>query len=140
MDIRPLDTTLGASPQIALADLKAALALGYRSVISNRPDEEEPGQVRAADVAAEAQSLGLGFRHLPVTAPTIGADDVAAFRAALTDLPGPILGFCRTGTRTTMLWALASVGERSAQDILSIAKAAGYDLSGLAPRLEKGTG
>lgn len=140
MDIRPLDATLSASPQIAIADLKAALALGYRSVLSNRPDGEETGQVSAAEVAAEAQALGLGFRHIPVTAPAIGPNDVAAFRAALADLPGPILGFCRTGTRTTMLWALASVGERPAQDILAIARAAGYDLSGMAPRLETDAG
>lgn len=136
MDIRPLDDTLSAAPQVAPEDLQSIAAQGYRSVISNRPDGEAPDQPTAAEIATAAKAAGLEFRHIPVVGGAIGAADVAAFKAALTDLPGPILGFCRTGTRTTTLWALARKDEQSADALIATAGAAGYDLAGLKPRLE----
>tara|TARA_R110000782_G_scaffold242942_2_gene329462 strand:+ start:1227 stop:1649 length:423 start_codon:yes stop_codon:yes gene_type:complete len=138
MDIRKIDDRLDASPQIALEDMKAIAALGYRSVVSNRPDDEEPGQPSAARVKAAAEAEGLTFRHIPVTGASMGPEAVAAMRAALDDLPGPVLGFCRSGTRTTCLWGLASAGKRPAQELIETARAAGYDLSPLKPRLESG--
>ena len=128
MDIRKIDDRLDAAPQIALEDMKAIAGLGYRSVISNRPDGEEPGQPDAAQVKAAAEAEGLTFRHIPVTGASMGPDE----------LPGPVLGFCRSGTRTTCLWGLASAGTRPAQELIETARAAGYDLSPLKPRLENG--
>lgn len=136
MDIRPLDETLSASPQVTLEDLGAIAAQGYRSVISNRPDGEAPDQPNAAEIASAANAAGLEFRHLPVVGGAIGEADVAAFETALADLPRPILGFCRTGTRTTTLWALARRDEQPADALIATAKAAGHDLAGLRPRLE----
>lgn len=136
MDVRPLTDDLHVSPQIALADLKALAASGYRAVISNRPDGEEPGQPMAAEMAAAAEAAGLAFRHLPVTVPTMTEADAAAFGAALAELPGPVLGFCRSGTRTTMLWALSQAGGRPTDEIVAAAAAAGYDLEALRPRLD----
>ncbi|WP_339871836.1 TIGR01244 family sulfur transferase [uncultured Brevundimonas sp.] len=138
MDIRKIDDRLDAAPQIALEDMKAIAGLGYRSVISNRPDGEEPGQPDAAQVKAAAEAEGLTFRHIPVTGASMGPEAVAAMRAALDELPGPVLGFCRSGTRTTCLWGLASAGTRPAQELIETARAAGYDLSPLKPRLENG--
>ncbi|MGV9005544.1 MAG: TIGR01244 family sulfur transferase [Brevundimonas sp.] len=138
MDIRKLDDRLDASPQIALEDLKALAGLGYRSVISNRPDDEEPGQPSAAEVRAAAEAEGLAFRHIPVTGGNMGPEAVTAMRAALDELPGPVLGFCRSGTRTTCLWGLANAGQRPAEALIETARAAGYDLSPLKPRLERG--
>ncbi|WP_339933462.1 TIGR01244 family sulfur transferase [uncultured Brevundimonas sp.] len=136
MDIRKIDDRLDASPQIMLEDMKALADLGYRSVISNRPDGEEPGQPDAAQVKAAAEAEGLTFRHIPVTGASMGPEAVAAMRAALDELPGPVLGFCRSGTRTTCLWGLANAGTRPAQELIETARAAGYDLSPLKPRLE----
>ena len=138
MDIRKIDDRLSAAPQIALEDLKAIAGLGYRSVISNRPDGEEPGQPDAARVRAAAEAEGLAFRHIPVTGANMGPEAAAAMRAALDEMPGPILGFCRSGTRTTCLWGLASAGKRPAQELIETARAAGYDLSPLRPQLENG--
>lgn len=138
MDIRKIDDRLDASPQIALEDMKAIAARGYRSVVSNRPDDEEPGQPTAAQVKAAAEAEGLTFRHIPVTGASMGPEAAAAMRAALDELPGPILGFCRSGTRTTCLWGLANAGKRPAADLIETARAAGYDLSPLRPRLETG--
>lgn len=136
MDIRPLDETLSISPQLSPADLPSLAARGYRSVICNRPDGEAPRQPAAAEIAAAAEAAGLEFRHIPVVGAPIGAADVAAFKAALENLPGPILGFCRSGARTTILWALARGGERPADELIAAARSAGLDLDGLRPRLE----
>jgi uncharacterized protein (TIGR01244 family) len=139
MDIRKIDDRLDASPQIALEDMKAIAARGYRSVVSNRPDDEEPGQPSAAQVKAAAEAEGLTFRHIPVSGGNMGPEAAAAMRAALDEMPGPILGFCRSGTRTTCLWGLANAGKRPAGELIETARAAGYDLSPLKPRLESGS-
>ena len=136
MDIRPLDEALSASPQIAPEDLPAIAAQGFRSVISNRPDGEEPGQPSAEALRQAAKAAGLAFAHVPVVGGAISDQDVADFREALADLPQPVFGFCRTGTRTTTLWALANVASISADDLIARAKSAGYDLGALRPRLE----
>ena len=113
MDIRPLDEALSASPQIAPEDLPAIAAQGFRSVISNRPDGEEPGQPSAEALRQAAEAAGLAFAHVPVVGGAISDQDVADFREALADLPQPVFGFCRTGTRTTSLWALANADAES---------------------------
>ena len=135
MDIRPLDDNVHATPQIALSDVADAAAKGYRSIISNRPDGEEPGQPTAAEVRAAAEAAGLQFRHIPVRPGALTEGDVDAMRAAIDDMPGPVLGFCRTGTRTTFLWALANAGRRPTDEIVGAAAAAGYDVSPLVSRL-----
>jgi sulfide:quinone oxidoreductase len=136
MHIRPLDEALSASPQIAPEDLPDIAAQGFRSVISNRPDGEEPGQPSAEDLRQAAEAAGLAFAHVPVVGGAISDQDVADFREALANLPQPVFGFCRTGTRTTTLWALANVASISADDLIARAKSAGYDLGALRPRLE----
>lgn len=136
MDIRPLDEQLAASPQLLPDDLPAIAEAGYRSVISNRPDGEEPGQPSSADIRVAAEEAGLAFAHLPVVGGGIGDEQIADFRRALADLPEPILGFCRSGARTTTLWALSHADDRDPDDLIATAGRAGYDLSGLAPRLQ----
>lgn len=135
MDIRPLDDRLHAAPQIALSDVAEAAARGYRAVISNRPDGEEPGQPTAEEMRAAAEAAGLPFRHIPMRPGVLNEADIDAMRQAMDDLPRPILGFCRTGTRTTWMWALASAGTRPADEIMAAAAAAGYDLSPLRSHL-----
>lgn len=136
MDIRPLDDRLSASPQIAAEDMPAIAEAGYRSIVSNRPDGESPDQPSAAEIEAAARDAGLAFAHVPVVGGSIADSDISHFRQTLDDLPKPILGFCRTGTRTTTLWALQQAGERRADELIGVARTAGYDLSGLAPRLK----
>lgn len=131
MDIRPLEDRIHATPQIRLEDIQAIADAGYRSIVSNRPDEEEPGQPSADQVRAAARAAGLEFRHIPVRPGALGPEQVQAFAEALETLPQPILAFCRTGTRSTMLWGLSQAGERPAEEILSRAAAVGYDLTPL---------
>lgn len=136
MDIRPLEDRLHVSPQILPEEVQTAADQGYRAIISNRPDAEEPGQPMTEDIRAAAEAAGLTFVHIPIRGGAMTPDDVARFKAALAELPQPILGYCRSGTRTTYLWALSQAGERPAEEIVALAAAAGYDVSPLGSRLE----
>jgi sulfide:quinone oxidoreductase len=130
-----LDDGLFVSPQVQVADLPALHQLGIRSLICNRPDGEEPGQPTADELAAAASSLNMEFAHIPVRTNGLDDDSIAAFGKALTTLPGPILAYCRTGNRSTSLWALSLAGKRSPNEIIASAKNTGFDVSKLAPRL-----
>lgn len=131
-----LTDNLSVSAFVRPAELRT-LTPQFGTIINNRPDGEEPGQPTSAEIEAEARRLGLGYVSLPVVAGQITDQQVAAFSKALSECDLPVLAFCRTGTRSTMLWALSQAGKRNADDILKTAAAAGYDLSGLRPRLEE---
>lgn len=102
-----LDARLTVAPQIQLQDLAEVARLGFRAVINNRPDGESADQPESASLEREALRLGLAYRYLPVHGDGIGAAEVAAFVGALDGLPEPVLGFCRSGTRTRRLWSLS---------------------------------
>ena len=131
-----LDDRLSVAPQIAVADVAAIAAAGFTTLIGNRPDGEGDDQPETTALAAEARRHGLAFVHQPVVGGAIGAADVDAFDAALAQSTGPVLAFCRTGTRSTTLWALGQARRRPAKDVLADAARAGYDLADLRPRLE----
>ena len=136
MDIRKIDDSLSVSPQIAIADLKAIAEAGFRSVISNRPDGEADDQPTAAEIKAAAEAAGLTFAHVPVVGGQISDADIDTFRDTLEALPAPVFGFCRTGTRSTTLWALANAKTQPVDQLIATAGEAGYDLNGLRSRLE----
>ena len=131
-----LTRNLSVSPQLTEKDLEAAAAAGFTSIINNRPDGEAPDQPRSEDLAATAQSLGLAYRHIPVVPGQFSADQIEAFKTALADTAGPALAFCRTGTRSTTLWALAAARHLAPDAILATTSAAGYNLEQLRPQIE----
>ncbi|MEZ5668249.1 MAG: TIGR01244 family sulfur transferase [Alphaproteobacteria bacterium] len=135
MTIAKLADNLFVSPQIAAAELDALKAQGIRAIINNRPDGEQADQPASADLEAEAKARGLAYRHIPVVSGKITDDQVAAFDAALKEMPQPVLAFCRSGTRSTSLWALAHADEIDTELLLKRCADAGYDLAGLQPRL-----
>jgi len=104
MDIRRLDQAYSVSGQIAFRDVPAIAAQGFRAIVCNRPDGEAQDQPGAATMAAEAKKAGLLFRHVPVKSGAITEDDVTLMQAALDELPGPVLAYCRSGARCTALW------------------------------------
>lgn len=138
MDIRRISDELSVGPQIAIGDLQTLAENGYRAVICNRPDGEGADQPVFQEIERAAQDAGLEARYVPVTAGKVGDDDVAAFAEAMRDLPGPVLAYCRTGTRSTTLWALSQAGKQPVADILAAADAAGYDMAGVARRIANG--
>ena len=135
MDIRTIDDRLSVSPQIDPADVTALAAQGFTAIINNRPDHEEAGQPEGDAVRRVAETLGLAYTAIPV-AGGFSREQVDAMRAALDAATGPVLAFCRSGTRSTNLWALAEAkAGGDADTIVAKAAAAGYDLSGLRPTL-----
>ncbi len=122
--------TLSVSQQIQVGDIEAIKAGGFRSILCNRPDNEEPGQPPFAVIEAGARAAGIEIRHQPVVSGRLTEADVIGFKEALREMPEPIFAYCRSGTRCIMLWALAARAERPMAEVLEIAKKAGYDLSG----------
>lgn len=137
MQIRQITPRYSVSPQIDPEDLAAIKAAGFTKVICNRPDAENPPSHYADAMAVAAQEAGLEFFVLPLTHQTMTPDNIAAQMAAVDASDGPVLAYCASGTRCTVIWALAQAGQMSADDILATAYKAGYDLSGLRPRLEQ---
>lgn len=137
-DIRRIDDRISVAPQIGEDDFAEIAARGFTTVINNRPDGEEPGQLPAARAAELARAAGLGYVHIPVTTQGLGPADVQAFADALAAAPGPVLAHCRSGTRSAILWSMAEAkgGKRPTDEILRLARGAGYDLSGQRPILE----
>ena len=133
---RTIDETILVAGQIAPGDIAAAAAQGVRTIINNRPDDEQAGQPSSAEMAAAAAAAGLGYVHIPVDHSGFSMEQVEAMTAALAQ-PGPALAFCRSGTRSTYLWSLArgAAGDEPAE-IAAKAANAGYDVSGLLPMIE----
>ncbi len=109
MHPRRLADILSVSPQIAVEDVAAIAGAGFRSIVCNRPDGEDPGQPRFAEIAAAAAAAGLRAVHQPVASGAVTAVDGAMFAAILADLPKPVLAYCRSGARSTTLWSLCQV-------------------------------
>ncbi len=126
-----LDSTTLVSGQIAPEDMAMIAALGVTMIVNNRPDAEEPGQPKSAEIEAAARSAGLGYRHIPI-AGGFSAPQVSAMTEALEAAEGEVLAFCKSGTRSTYLWALArSSRGAGADELIGQAGEAGYDLSPL---------
>ena len=105
MQYKQLDPSLAITGQINPADLTQIAADGFKSVICNRPDNEGWGQPAFAQIEAEAKKAGLSARYIPVTpGKTDPAKAAQEFRAAMAELPKPVLAYCRSGARSTMLW------------------------------------
>ncbi len=136
MDVRQITKDYSVSPQIAPQDMEQLASLGFRTIINNRPDGEVEGQPESAQLAKAAEQAGLAYHHLPLTPGQLTPELVEQVGKTRREAEGPVLAFCRTGTRSATLWALSEKGNRSADDIVAAAGEAGYDLSGLAPNLE----
>jgi sulfide:quinone oxidoreductase len=137
MSIFKLTPDVSVAPQVEADDLETIKAMGFRSIINNRPDQESAQQPGNDVIADKAAALGLDYRFIPVISGSFNDEDVAEFRKALDEMEGPILAFCRSGTRSSVMWALANAGRMPAREIIQAAGNAGFDLSALQPRLEK---
>jgi uncharacterized protein (TIGR01244 family) len=104
MDIRQINDEYSVTGQITVEDLDEVKALGFKSIVCHRPDEEEPGQPHFADIAARAQELGLDISHVPVGRMGVDAEAVTGMVDALDEFQRPMLGFCRSGARSTAIY------------------------------------
>lgn len=127
---RKIDDSISVAGQITPADIQEAARLGFAMIVNNRPDDEQPGQPSGAEMQAAAEAAGLAYRAIPITHAGFSRPQVDAMQAALAEATGPVLAFCRSGTRSTFVWALARAAEGDDGDMLAAkAAGAGYDIS-----------
>jgi uncharacterized protein (TIGR01244 family) len=131
MTPRELDENISVTPQITLDDVATAAKLGFKTIMANRPDGEEHGQIAMQELAEAAKNAGLEWIYQPVVSGQLSHQNVADFAENYRRAEKPILAFCRTGTRCSILWGLSNVEQYDVETIISKAEEAGYDLSGL---------
>ena len=137
-DFRRITEQFWASPQIAAAEIEEAHRRGFALIVNNRPDGESADQPPGSSLAAAAEEAGLAYRAIPVTPGGFTVTQVEAMAEALAEARGPVLAFCRSGTRSTLLWALAQArGGRTPDAIAADAANGGYDVASIRPLLEE---
>ncbi|KIC51061.1 TIGR01244 family sulfur transferase [Tateyamaria sp. ANG-S1] len=136
MDIRQITPAYFVAPQLDPADMPDIAAAGIKTVICNRPDIEVPPAFQADALEAAALAAGLAFHRLPLTHQTMTPDNVAQHMAFAEDTDTPVLAYCASGTRSTVVWCLGQAGRMSCDDILRTAREGGYDLDALRPTIE----
>ena len=140
MEYKQITPFLSVAPALQVSDLSEVAALGFKSVLNNRPDGEADDQAASSALADAASRVGLEYRSLPVVAGKVLDENVSDFARLMETLPGPVLAFCRTGTRAITLWALNEARHLEADAILSTAARLGYDLENLRERLDSRAG
>lgn len=138
MELNTLAAGVSASPQIMPDDMQVIKDAGFKAIICNRPDGEGADQPTFQEIANAAKEFGLDAVYQPIVAGKVSDDDAVAFGNALDTLPGPVLAYCRTGTRSATLWSLSQASTLSVADILAATKAAGYDMGGVVRRIANG--
>lgn len=127
---RKLSDTIWASEQIDIGDVEQAARQGIALIVNNRPEEESDDQTPGAAIEAAARHNGMAYIAIPVTHAGFSEPQVTAMRDAIEQSGGPILAYCRSGTRSTLLWALAEASRGADPAALSDQAAdAGYDLT-----------
>ena len=135
---RMLTDRVYASPQIGVGEVAEAKALGVALIVNNRPEGESDDQTPGDVIAAAARAAGIDYVAIPVTHAGFSEPQVVAMREALERAgEAPVLAYCRSGTRSTLLWALAEASAGADPAALAEAAAgAGYDLAPVAPLLD----
>lgn len=134
---RQLSDRVYASPQIGLAEVAEAARMGIGLIVNNRPEGESDDQVPGNEIESAARAAGLDYVAIPVTHAGFSEGQMKAMAAALARTDKPVLAYCRSGTRSTLLWALAQASEGQQPDELAVAAAqAGYDLTPVRPLLD----
>lgn len=127
---RQLSDRVFASPQIGLEEVAEAARMGIGLIVNNRPEGESDDQVPGSEIESAARAAGLDYIAIPVTHAGFSEGQMKAMAAALASTDKPVLAYCRSGTRSTLLWALAQASQGKQPDELAAAAAqAGYDLT-----------
>lgn len=135
MELKRINDHVSVSGQIQPEDVSTLKDLGFTTIVNNRPDGESPDQPAGADIEAAAKAAGLAYHAIPLGRDGVSPQMVEATKAALEGSDGKVFCFCRSGTRSTTLWALSQAGEAPAEEIIAQAAKAGYDMSHLAGHL-----
>ena len=135
---RKIDDKTYASPQITVDDIAEASALGVGLIVNNRPEDESDDQTPGADIEAAATASGIAYIAIPVTHAGFSMPQVEAMEAALASAGDkPVLAYCRSGTRSTLLWAMAQARMGTALETIAASAAkAGYDVGPISAQLD----
>ncbi len=137
MEIRRITSEFAVSPQPDPGDMAAVAAEGFVAVINNRPDSEVPPEQRSGPMRLAAEAAGLSYVENPVVNGAMTMEMVARQIEAADAHEGPVLAWCRTGTRSSMVWALGQAGRLPTSEIMDGLARAGYDLPALAPQIDR---
>lgn len=137
MELKRISDHVSVATQISLDDIPAIKAAGFKAIINNRPDGEAFDQATSDEVRAAVEAEGLTYHFIPLGRNGVTAEMIEEERAALEGSSGPVLCYCRSGTRSTTLWALSQAGKLPADQIVESAAHAGYDISHLVGHLSQ---
>lgn len=136
MPFRTLTPDYTTSPQITLADIPGIRGAGYKTVICNRPDSENPPELRAEVLRAAIEAAGMKFVVNPVIGGALTAENVVAQADAIRSSDGPVFAYCASGNRSSIVWALAEAGQRDADQMIAAAAKWGYNLEPYRAQIE----
>jgi uncharacterized protein (TIGR01244 family) len=137
LELKRINEHVSVSPQISPDDVAAIKAAGFVAIVNNRPDGESPDQPPSAVIEKAAHDAGLAYHHIPLGREGVTPEMVEETKSVLEGSAGPVFCYCRSGTRSTTLWALSQAGKQPAAEIISAAANAGYDMSHLAGHLSQ---
>jgi uncharacterized protein (TIGR01244 family) len=137
LELKRINEHVSVSPQISPDDVAAIKAAGFVAIVNNRPDGESPDQPPSAVIEKAAHDAGLAYHHIPLGREGVTPQMVEETKSVLEGSAGPVFCYCRSGTRSTTLWALSQAGKQPAAEIISAAANAGYDMSHLAGHLSQ---
>lgn len=137
MEIRPITPRYAVSPQITVEDVPAIVEAGFVKVICNRPNVEVPANMQSDAIGEAVRAAGLEYEVLELTHQTMTPENVALQRELAESCSGPVLAYCASGTRCSVVWALGQCDRMSTDDILDATTKAGYALENLRPALEQ---
>jgi len=137
LDVKRINDHVSVSPQISPEDIPAIKAQGFVAIINNRPDGESPDQPDGATIEKAAHAAGLSYHYIPLGRDGVNAEMIDQTKQVLEGSAGPVFCYCRSGTRSTTLWALSQAGQAPASEIIAAAAHAGYDMSHLAGHLSQ---
>jgi uncharacterized protein (TIGR01244 family) len=136
MDIRPLSETFAVSPQIEPEDVAAIKAAGFTVVVCNRPDAEVPPDVGADAIRTAVEAAGLRFVLNPLSHGSLSMDHIETQGRALAEAEGPVLAYCASGNRSSILWALSQAGSTPTDALVEAGSRAGYNLEVVRGQIE----
>ncbi|MCA0927657.1 TIGR01244 family sulfur transferase [Ruegeria profundi] len=137
MEIRPITPRYAVSPQITVEDVPAIAEAGFVKVICNRPNIEVPASLQSDVIGEAVRAAGMEYEVLELTHQTMTPENVALQREMAENCDGPVLAYCASGTRCSVVWALGQRDQMSTDDILRATTKAGYALENLRPILDQ---
>ena len=137
MQMNQITPDYTVSPQITPNDVATIAAAGFKSIICNRPDAENPPHLHMSELRAAVESAGMHFFENPFPSPMMTLDHVQAQADLLATIEKPVFAYCASGTRCSVVWSMVQAGEVETDTILSSIRNAGYNLDGLRPQIEQ---